>query len=310
MINFRFHLVSLIAVFLALALGVVMGATVIDEAIVDGLNARINRVEDAADAQRERNSELQDEVERLQAFVGDEFGVAGRLDGVSVGVIAPRGVEGDQARGAVDILQTAGADAPGVLWLEEKWQLADEEAREELADILGVPRAGAAELRAVAWTALAGAPGAPVSTTELIPALVDAGFVEFDPVGEQGDGFDPGGYPVAGARVLLIDQSDAGDDAKELVESMMSELVAAGIPLVMGEVYQEAEDEDGPVRGARLAIVREDSELRLAVSTVDDLEEVPGKVATVLALADLPGTVGQYGLAPDVDAALPPQPPQ
>ena len=36
MINFRFHLVSLIAVFLALALGVVMGATVIDRATSTG----------------------------------------------------------------------------------------------------------------------------------------------------------------------------------------------------------------------------------------------------------------------------------
>ena len=43
MINFRFHIVSLIAVFLALALGVVMGSTVIDRAIVDGLHDRIDR---------------------------------------------------------------------------------------------------------------------------------------------------------------------------------------------------------------------------------------------------------------------------
>ena len=38
MINFRFHIVSLIAVFLALALGIVMGATVVNRAIVDRLN--------------------------------------------------------------------------------------------------------------------------------------------------------------------------------------------------------------------------------------------------------------------------------
>ena len=30
MINFRFHVVSIVAVFLALALGVVMGSTVVD----------------------------------------------------------------------------------------------------------------------------------------------------------------------------------------------------------------------------------------------------------------------------------------
>ena len=37
MINFRYHIVSLIAVFLALAIGVIMGSAVIDRAIVNRL---------------------------------------------------------------------------------------------------------------------------------------------------------------------------------------------------------------------------------------------------------------------------------
>lgn len=299
MINFRFHLVSLIAVFLALALGVLMGATVIDQAIVDGLRNRISNVREEANAQRERNSDLQDEVDRLQQFVGDEYAVSGRLDELPVGVIAPRGINGDDARGAVDLLQTAGAVAPGVLWLEEKWQLADEEARQELADILGVTIDGVDALRSAAWNALAARP-------EVIPALIDAGFVEFDPVGEQGDGFDPTGYPVAGARALLIDQSDASTEANELVESVLTEFVRLGLPLVVGEVYQE-EEEDGPARGARLASIRANEELVSIVSTVDGLELTEGKVTTVFALADLPDTVGHYGLGADADAVLPPQ---
>jgi hypothetical protein len=299
MINFRFHLVSLIAVFLALALGVLMGATVIDQAIVDGLRNRISNVRDEANAQRAENSELQEELERLQRFVGDEYGVTGELEGGTVAVIAPRGVEGEDARGAVDLIQTAGATAPGVLWLEEKLQLADEEARDELADILGVPSDGAEELRSAAWDAL-------VRTPELIPALVDGGFVEFDAVGEQGDAIDAAQYPIAGTRTLLLDQWDASDDAGALVESLTNALVADGIPVVVGEVFhEEEEEEDGPVRGARLVIVRDDAELSAVVSTVDDVELTEGKVATVLALADLPETVGHYGLAPDADAPLP-----
>ena len=42
MINFRFHVVSLIAIFLALALGVVIGAGVIDRGVVDALNNRLD----------------------------------------------------------------------------------------------------------------------------------------------------------------------------------------------------------------------------------------------------------------------------
>ena len=42
MINFRFHVVSLIAIFLALALGVVIGAGVIDRGVVDALDNRLD----------------------------------------------------------------------------------------------------------------------------------------------------------------------------------------------------------------------------------------------------------------------------
>jgi hypothetical protein len=296
MINFRFHIVSLIAVFLALALGVVMGATVIDEAIVDGLNARIKRVENESDAQRAQNSELQAEIDRLELFVGDEFAVAGLFEGTPVPVIAPRGVDGDTARSTAALLQVAGANAPGVLWLEDKWQLGDAETRQELAEILGVSRSGAEVLREEAWTRIAErlqAGEASPSTPDVLEALVDGEFVSFQAVGDDAE-LDIAEYPGAGTRVLLVDQSDASDDAGELVESAMTAFVDAGVPQVLGEVYRE--EEDGPNRGIRLAVVRENDELEPVVATVDDLERTEGKIAATWALADLGnGTVGHYG---------------
>ena len=46
MINFRFHLVSLVAVFLALGLGILVGSTVIDQGIVNRLDSEINHVQE------------------------------------------------------------------------------------------------------------------------------------------------------------------------------------------------------------------------------------------------------------------------
>lgn len=321
MINFRFHLVSLIAVFLALALGVLMGATVIDQAIVDGLNDRIASVRADARQQREENSGLREEIERLQRFVGDEFAVAGLLEGVPVPVFAPRGVNGDQARDAVRMLQTAGALAPGVLWVEEEWQLSDVEERRELADLLAVERQGADALRRTAWMRLgerllAGAQALPEeeaaspeeeadgSTTDVLEALLEAELISFEPVGEQGDESDLATFAGIAARVLLIDQSNADADASAVIESATRGLAAAGLPQVLGEVYRE--EDDAPNRGVRLAVVREDDELIGVVSTIDDLELTEGKVATVWALADLgEGVVGHYGYADEADALLP-----
>ena len=65
MINFRFHVVSLIAIFLALALGVVIGAGVIDRGIVDTLDTRLDRVEAKSERINDDNDRLTDENDQL-----------------------------------------------------------------------------------------------------------------------------------------------------------------------------------------------------------------------------------------------------
>ena len=54
MINFRFHLVSLIAVFLALGLGILVGSTVIDQKIVNRLDTEIDSVRKENDERARR----------------------------------------------------------------------------------------------------------------------------------------------------------------------------------------------------------------------------------------------------------------
>ena len=65
MINFRFHLASLIAIFLALALGVVVGAGVIDRGVVDTLNSRLDSVERKSDRIQGENDVLRRETSEL-----------------------------------------------------------------------------------------------------------------------------------------------------------------------------------------------------------------------------------------------------
>lgn len=310
MINFRFHLVSLIAVFLALALGIVMGATVIDQAIVDTLNARINDVRNQANAQRSENSDLRRELDRIQSYVEgtDDFAVAGRLDGVPVAVLAFRGVDGDAVTRPVELAQAAGAGAPGVLWLEDKWLLDDDESRRQLADVLGAPsdeEAGVLRESALAALAERLAGGSAPPGTDLLVTLTEAGFVTFQAVGNQaGDDFTLSGYPNADARVLLVDGSDADEEMNGMLESTARAFVAVNLLLVVGEVF--GEEDDGPGRGTRLSPVRDHDDLTSVVSTVDDLELVEGRVTAILALSDLGrGIVGQYGYGAGADQSLP-----
>ena len=58
MLNLRYHVVSLVAVFLALGIGVIMGATVIDRVTVDQLRNRLDSVESSVRQTRRDNDRL------------------------------------------------------------------------------------------------------------------------------------------------------------------------------------------------------------------------------------------------------------
>ena len=188
MINFRFHIVSLIAVFLALAVGIVMGSTVINTAIVDQLRREIKRVEKSADDQRAENNQLRDERDRLQSFVDDSArsSVTDSLKDRPVTTMALRGVDDDTVKKQVALLQDAGSTTEGIVWLEDAWDLSTPDQVTALRQATGSTAKGNAALRLDAERALAQrlttgvVPGQP----DVLPALIQKGFVTLEPVGE------------------------------------------------------------------------------------------------------------------------------
>ena len=68
-INFRYHLVSLIAVFLALALGLVIGTTALNGPIADNLKDQVTALASRTSSSlRTRSTSLQDEVDTPDDF--------------------------------------------------------------------------------------------------------------------------------------------------------------------------------------------------------------------------------------------------
>ena len=90
MINFRFHLVSLIAVFLAMGLGILVGSTVVDQVVVDRMDREIRDVSHESNQVKSDNSRLNDQVSKLNDFVqkSSAYAVEDRLAGVPVAVVA------------------------------------------------------------------------------------------------------------------------------------------------------------------------------------------------------------------------------
>jgi len=116
MVNFRFHIVSLIAVFLAIGLGILMGSTVVKGAIVDRLDREIDQVRKESDSLRNANRQTNDDLDRANGVVEDSaaFAVDGRLTGVPVVVLAERGVDENVVKDTAQLLVTAGTEVPTV----------------------------------------------------------------------------------------------------------------------------------------------------------------------------------------------------
>ncbi|MBM3675404.1 MAG: copper transporter [Actinobacteria bacterium] len=306
MINFRYHIVSLIAVFLALALGVVFGSTVVDRAIVDGLRSQIDNVEKHADDQKAENAALRAELDRTEAFVNDlaPFAVRGSLTNRNVALVAMRGANEVVVTGQAELLQTAGARVDGVLWLEEAWNLDDAEQQDELRAILGVDASGRG-LRAAGLVALAArlAAGAAVSVPDLLVQLADAGFVT---LADVAGGDTPGSatYPGTDALAFVVGGPEAVITSPSFASVLTAALSDLSVPTTVGEIW--AETAGGVERGAWLAPVLDDDVLAERVSTLDDVDLVEGRIAAPLVLADrVRGIVGHYGYGARADQPLP-----
>ncbi len=123
MINFRFHLISLVAVFLALGVGVAMGASFVDRATVDSLRGR---VDDLDEGYRRRGVELDATRDQLGQADSQAAALAGagsealddQLTEVPVVVLATDAVTGDLVESTRTSLGAAGAELAGTVRLQ------------------------------------------------------------------------------------------------------------------------------------------------------------------------------------------------
>ena len=309
MVNFRYHIVSLIATFLALAIGVVMGSAVIDKAVVETLEEQQNDIGTRVDeviAENDALSAAVNEMRQRSQQLSDEAGqlLAGSLDGVPVAVLAMRGVPSEQVDDLEALLASAGADAQGTLWFTERLALTDAEQRRDLARVLGrSENLDPGALRDIVVGEVADSLVAPADdepASEAGPSefveLREAGFVDFE--GPGGDASAISSLGAAGLRVVLVTGPGARLDPEEWVRPLTEALVgeppeAAAVPLLVVDVYPDgsAEEELGFT-----AALRADDTLSARLSTVSRIDDFAGQLATVLALQELgEGDVGHYG---------------
>jgi len=306
MVNFRFHLVSITAVFLALAVGIGLGATVVDQATVDVLQRRLDGVSERVDRTDAENQRLQNELGRWSKFAEEASNesVEGRLADVPVMVVAVQGT----ARAPVEALQAslvaAGARYQGALWLTSKLRLDKPEDVAELAQIVGATTQDGDQVRQAAvarlTSGLAGA-NAPV----LLRALRDAAFLDVEAPVDDGTALDGLSATtrfvvISGSEVEVPNEQLAGPFAAQLADAARSRVLAA-------ESGREPQGKDqAGQRAVFVGPLRQNASVATLLSTVDNLEDFRGRFASVYALRDLSrGKVGHFGVGPGATSLVP-----
>ena len=316
MISLRYHIVSLVAVFLALALGIVVGSTVLKEGTVSVLRATSERVRQDNDRYRTENLSLKQEQARLQSFAATVLPdlVRDRLKDQPVVLLDTDKVDGGVRDQVSQVLQTAGAEVDGrVTFNAGRLALAAEADREALGRLLpGVNAADPVVLRTELVRRVAERLAAPANLprrdpdrrNDLLTSLDDGGFLaDLRLEGQFTDG--SAAFPKPGSIFVLIGPSDGANLPPEAFLVPLADQVSshASGPVV----GVEATAAGTPPSTSWIEALRGERTVTRRVSGIDDVDTVYGQLALVgtleRKLRNLP--TGQYGVKDGASGLLP-----
>jgi Copper transport outer membrane protein, MctB len=308
-IDFRYHLVSLIAVFLAVALGIVIGTTQLNGPVLSNLQSQVSALQKDKRSLEDRTQGLQSQVAASDAF---EQAVApalvqGTLSNRKVlVVVGDDQVPQDTIDQVTSLIGDAGGTVGGTIRLQAAYSdPATETSLQNYVTGPGLPagvkldesgdtgKAVGSLLGQVLMIPRSGSPAAAADVSSVL-----AGLSALKVLSQETPSVTPSNYAVvltAGA----LKGSDA-DTRNGVLTGLVTALDSAGSGAVV------AGDAPSAGAGGLVAVIRDAPTLSAAVSTVDDVGTAAGQISTVLALGpETKGTSGKYGTGQDTQPVPP-----
>jgi hypothetical protein len=301
-ISFRFHLVSLVAVFLALGLGVLTGTTVLNRGIVTQLEQRTDQLAETSGRLREEVRDLQTESDRWSRFGEQvmEYVVDGRLAGTQAVLITQEGTDTagiDRVRRGLD---AAGAELQAVLSIDDRMALQNESDLQELSQILETDEADPEVLSEATAEVLAERLAFGVRRPDVLDRLLGAEFLL-----SRGPGLDASALEGLGGseQVIIVVSGGRGSpiiEPERLLVPLVDRLAEKGALVVAAEALET----DYPF----VTLLRSDGAVSGLIVTQDNVDQLPGEMGFVLALEDLvlDRQPGHYGVKEGADRLIPP----
>ena len=305
MINFRYHVVSLTAVFLALAIGLVVGTAALNGPVADSLKDQVDTLRNDNSNLRGQVTQLKDEVSREEEFATEAAPalVGGKLTGRSILLLVLPG--GDEyAAQVAAMLTVAGAKVSAQVTVTDKFIAPEngaellyyaDEASQPTVPVAGLPlNSDGVETSSALLARALLAQTNPVAANDLaavLAAYTEGGYISVE------DGAAPG----AEAAVVVSGQPAIDKDAARKNQNVVpftSQFALAKPAVVAGS---------GIGDGNLVGEVRGDPTLSRAISTVDNASTAQGQLVTALATVErlVQGKVGQYGLGAGATSLMP-----
>lgn len=307
MISMRYHIVSLAAIFLALALGIVLGATKISSPILSGLQSDKSDLSSQNDTLAADNTSLTARVSSDDKFASSvaNLTVRGTLPNATVVLITTVDADPGDRNAVLSLLARAGAKVTSQIQLTANFS--DPTHADDLrtlsarvlptgAKLPAVSQVGAVAgglLASVLLTDKAGKTATPAAqATSALSAFASGGFLQ------------AAGTVVPGRLVVILtggavtggSEADRADAIADLATQLKQ---SAGGVVVAGSSGSDAAT-------GTVGAIRANTASSAVVSTVDDVDTASGRLATVLGLVEQNGGgVGRYGFAASAQAQIP-----
>ena len=308
MIDFRYHLVSLISVFLALAVGVVLGAGPLQNSLGTALNDQVTALRENRNATQAKLEQTETAVNERDSYITQAASslLPGTLASKSVAMVLLPDAKAEDADAIAAQLKNAGATVTGRVSLTSTWvDLSRENYRSTFSGQVQGHLGGtnSKDANGILGEALAKALTANDDSSRV---LLDMLSVTVDKSGTPFISVDS--TPTAAAEMIVVvgprPQASSGKGAT--VEASPGEDPKAWAKALEGTagraptVVVGSADGDGGVVG----IIRSE---KAKVTTIDSVGQIAASVSTPLALASTrAGTTGHYGFDKGAEAVMPP----
>ncbi|RBP61880.1 copper transport outer membrane protein MctB [Brevibacterium sanguinis] len=313
MIDFRYHLVSLVSVFLALAVGIVLGAGPLKEPIGASLQSQVDALRTDRDDLRTQLDAAAGNIEKQNEFItaaAPEL-TGGILDDTTISVVAGPQADPQQVEAVVDrITESGGQVSVDVSFVDNTLTLEDSaEFLKTLRTLVpSLPEDDATAIRTALVIALTGKAttlpegqerdDAAKQAGALFDAFVDAGRLRTDSDHATTELF----LVVDNENSQLAEQDEPtaaaseGEPKRTVITDFVNALTAESKSVVVA-------GDAGSAANGLVSVLRTE---RSRATTVDGLALGAGPIIAVRALAaGNSGTHGHYGFASDAEEILP-----